>query len=82
MTTCDAALIGLGQYGTGIFENLDLGKMFDDDQMNMLADCKLSKHHEQTLSYFLTGDEIFPLKKWLLQTYPGKYASVEERIYN
>ena len=42
----------------------------------------MSDHHEQTLSYFLLEDEIFPLKKWLMRTYPGKYASEEERIYN
>ena len=60
----------------------DMGKIFDDDQLNVPADCKLSEQHEQVLPYFLLGDEIFPLKKWLMRPYPGKNASREERICN
>ena len=30
----------------------------------------------------LVGDDIFPLKPWLMKPYPGKNLTVEERIYN
>ena len=46
--------------------------MSDDDQLNVPADCKLFEHHEQILRYFLLGDKIFPLKKWLMQPYPRR----------
>ena len=35
------------------------------------------------LPYFLVGDEIFPLKTWLMRPYPGTDLSCEEKkIYN
>ena len=67
---------------SGILTNSDMGKMFDDDQLNVPADCKLSEHHEQILPYFWLEEEFFPLKKWLKRLYPGKNASEEESIYN
>ena len=48
----------------------------------MPGDCKLSKHHEQILLYFLLGDKIFYLKKWLMRPHSGKNAIEKERIYN
>ena len=33
------------------------------------------------LPYFLVGDEIFPLKTWLVRPYPGKLTE-EQRIFN
>lgn len=59
-----------------------MGKMFDYDQLNRPADCKSFEHHEEVLHHFLLGDEIFPLKKWLMRPYPGKNGSEEERICN
>ena len=37
---------------------------------------------DRTAPYFLLGDEIFPLKKWLMRQYPGLNADEEERVYN
>ena len=35
------------------------------------------------LPFFLVGDEIFPLKKWLMRPYPGTDLACEEnKIYN
>ena len=75
-------LFYLRQYGfnndNGILANSEMGKMFKEDQLNVPPDCKLSEDDEHSLPYFLLGDEIFPLKKWLMRSYPGKNASEEE----
>ena len=34
------------------------------------------------IPYFLVGDEIFPLKPWLLRPYPGRLLQLLEMIYN
>ena len=56
--------------------------MFEEDQLNVPLDCKLSEDDEHSLPYFLVGDEIFPLKEWLMRPYPGGNASEEEQICN
>ena len=60
-------LFYLGQYGSnndsGILANSAMGKIFEEDQLNVPPDCKLSEDDEHSLPYFLLGDEIFPLKK-------------------
>uniref|UniRef100_A0A1X7TMB6 DDE Tnp4 domain-containing protein n=1 Tax=Amphimedon queenslandica TaxID=400682 RepID=A0A1X7TMB6_AMPQE len=35
-----------------------------------------------TLPYTLVGDDIFPLKTWLMKPYPGKSLTLHKRIYN
>ena len=35
----------------------------------------------RTVPYFLLGDEIFPLKKWLMCPYPDLNADQEEHVY-
>ena len=74
MALCDAnycfTLFDLGQSGSnndsGILANLEMGKMFEEHQLNVPPDCKLSEDDKHSLPYFLLGDEIFPLKKWLM----------------
>ena len=74
MDICDAnywfTIIDLGQYGSnnnsGILANLEMGKMFDYDHLNLPANYRLSEHNEQILPFFLLGDKIFPLKKWFM----------------
>ena len=34
------------------------------------------------LPYTLFGDDIFPLKTWLMKPYPGKILTVPQQIYN
>ena len=90
LVICDASycftLFDLGQYGSnndsGVLANSQMGQMFEDDAMNVPADKELSESNQQHLPYFLLGDEIFPLKTWLLRPYPGQNASEEQRIYN
>ena len=59
-----------------------MGEMFDDDQMYVPNARKIKESSKDSTPYFLLGDEIFPLKKWLMRPYPGKNATEEERIYN
>ena len=90
LAICDArycfSLFDLGQYGSnndsGILKNSQMGNMFEDDLLNVPPDSKLHKDDTKTCPYFLLGDEIFPLKKWLMRPFPGKSATEEERIYN
>ena len=66
-------LYDLGQYGSnndsGIFANPEMSKMFEENQLNDPPDCILSEDDEHSLPYFLLGDEVSPLKKWLMQPY-------------
>ena len=59
-----------------------MGQMFEDDLLHVPPDTKLQKDDLHDCPYFLLGDEIFPLKKWLMQPFPGKTADEEEQIYN
>ena len=90
MAVCDAnycfTLIDLGQYGSnndsGVLSSSFMGEMFDQNSMNLPALSKIHPSSEEKLPYFLLGDEIFPLKNWLMRPFPGAGASEEERIYN
>ena len=90
MAVCDAnycfTLVDIGQYGSnndsGILASSLMGEMFDDGEMNLPQPSKLHPSSDHELPYFLLGDEIFPLKDWLIRPYPGAGASEEERIYN
>ena len=88
MALCDSKLcfilFDLGQYGSvndsGILANSEMGKMFEEDQLNVPSDWKLSEDDEHSLLYFLLGDDVFPSKRWLMRPYRGKNASEEEQI--
>ena len=40
------------------------------------------EHAGYELRYYVVGDDIFPLKPWLLKPYPGKNISEEQAIFN
>ncbi|XP_066914218.1 putative nuclease HARBI1 [Clytia hemisphaerica] len=90
MAVCDAnycfTLVDLGQYGSnndsGVLSSSLMGEMFDGAEMNLPDPSKIHPSSEENVPYFLLGDEIFPLKSWLMRPYPGAGASEEERIYN
>lgn len=77
-------LFDLGQYGSnnnsGVLINSEMGKRFDENLLCVLEDRKLTESHENSLLYFILGDEIFPLKIWLMRPYLGRNASEEEKI--
>ena len=90
MAVCDAnysfTMIDLRQYGSnndsGILASSVLGEMFDNAEMNLPAPSKIYQSSDQDLLYYLLGDEISPLKDWLMRPFLGKGVTEEEKIYN
>ena len=88
LAVCDArysfTMVDVGQYGSnndsGVMLNSEMGQRFDEDSLSIPPAEKLPGCDVE-LSYYLVGDEIFPLKTWLMRPYPGK-LSEEQRIYN
>lgn len=50
--------------------------------MDLPLSSKIIESNDFNFPYFLLGDEIFPLKQWLMRPFPGKNATEEERVYN
>ena len=55
---------------SGIFLNSEMGDLFRQGNLNIPPRIKNSGS-DYELSYFLVGDEIFPLQDWLIQPYAG-----------
>ena len=90
LACCDAkycfTLFDIGQYGSnndsGVLLNSDMGKRFAANLMNLPEPDTLPGCAYDPLPYFLVGDEIFPLKEWLMRPYPGSGLTLERSIYN
>ena len=71
-------LFNLGQYGSNndseVLANSQMGQIFEDELLHVPLDTKLQKDDLHDCPYFLLGDEIFPLKKWLMRPFPGQTA--------
>ena len=88
MAICDAkycfTMVDIGSYGrdndASIFSECQIGDFFEKGLFN-LPECRVISSSFQ-LPSVLVGDDIFPLKPWLMKPYPGKNLTVEERIYN
>ena len=50
-------------------------------KMNVPNAKSLLEYAEDNLPFFLVGDEIFPLKTWLMRQYPGN-LSLGQKIFN
>ena len=48
------------------------GKAFEQHLFNYPAAKRIPGCRLDKVPYFLVGDEIFPLKDWLMRPYPGK----------
>ena len=59
-----------------------MGKKFELNDINLSSATSLDGCNFDPLPYFLVGDEIFPLKTYLLRPYPGSSLTEEETIYN
>ena len=89
LAICDAkytfTLIDIGSYGSnndcGILTKSLIGKKFDDIKMNLPSAEDLAGFSRNPLNYFLVGDEIFPLKAWLLRPYPGNLTD-SQKVFN
>ena len=70
LAICDpnycCTLFDLGQFGSnndsGVLANSQMGEMFGDELPHVPEDRKLNDSDNESLPYFLLGDEIFPLK--------------------
>ena len=90
LAVCDAnycfTLFDVGAYGSnndsGILANSEMGERLENKTFNLPEYEDLDGCSYKPLPYFLVGDEIFPLKPWLLRPYPGKNLPEKERIYN
>ena len=88
LAICDAkynfTLVDMGQYGSnndsGVLAQSEIGYAFERNTLN-LPPSEVVTDTQLDIPYFLVGDEIFPLKQWLMRPYPGK-LSEPERIYN
>jgi len=90
LAICDArynfTVVDVGEYGSnndcGVLLNSKMGKKFDKDRFNV-PDPERIPDFNDTLPYFLVGDEIFPLKQWLMRPFAGKQLTDENRkIFN
>ena len=90
LALCDAnycfTLVDIGQYGSnndsGVLSQSEMGKKFELEEMNLPSPSHQPGCSFDPLPYFIVGDEIFPLKKWLMRPYPGKSITEEQSIYN
>ena len=86
---CDAkycfSFIDIGAYGgtndASVLSNSAFGQAFDENPTNLNLS-RPTLHGNKTLPYVLLGDDIFPLKPWLMKPYPGKNIDESQRLYN
>ena len=89
LTACDArycfTLVDIGQYGSnndsGVLAKSSLWKGFENNSLHVPQPKTLTGCAYEPLPYFLVGDEIFPLKTWMMQPYPGT-LSEQQRVFN
>ncbi|XP_071636696.1 uncharacterized protein [Temnothorax longispinosus] len=89
MAICDAnyiiRFVDIGAYGRrsdgGVFKESAMGKAFEEGRMNIPQPAALGEGGP-ILTYCLVGDEVFPLKPYLLRPYPGRGLTPEQEMYN
>ena len=89
LSICDAnycfTLVDIGQYGSnndsGLLANSIIGKNFAEKRMGLPEGRHVPGCSYNPLPYYLVGDEIFPLKTWLIKPYPGKLDE-KQSIFN
>ena len=86
LAVCDARynfmLFDVGQYGSGndsgVLNEAEFGNAFDKHLFNYPAPEKIPGCPLENMPFFLVGDEIFPLKDWLMRPFPGKKGGLDE----
>ena len=90
MAICDAnycfTMFDVGQFGSnndsGVLANSTMGVAFESERLKVPKG-RVIDQETGILPYFLVGDEVFPLKTWLMRPCPGTDLSCEEKkIYN
>ena len=90
MAVCDTnyrfILFDFGQYGSnndnGVLQKSIMGKKLENNDLNIPPATHYSGCNYDPLSYFLVGDEIFPLKTYIMRPYPGSGLTKPEAVYN
>ena len=89
LAACDAnyyfTLVDIGCYGStngaSILSGSVFGKAFEDFPTNFNIHAP-SKIGERKLPYVLLGDDILPLKPWLMKPYPSENLQECQDVYN
>ena len=89
LAVCDVkynfTLVDVGQYGSNydsaVLAQSKISSGFENNTLN-LPESEVLPGRNLDILYFLVGDEIFPLKPWLLRPYPGRLLQLLEMIYN
>ena len=87
MAICDAKYrflwVDIGSYGrdndTAVFSRSDISEMMHTGDAKLPAAERVDGYF---LPYYLVGDEIFPLRQWLMKPYPGKQLDITQQIFN
>ena len=59
-----------------------MGRKFEQNHFN-IPPPKILDGRDETVRFFLVGDEIFPLKEWLMHPFAGKQLTNEMRkVFN
>ena len=66
----------------GVLASSIMGKLFEDNSLNLPEGKPLNETEAKNTPFYLLGDEIFPLKTWLMRPFPGQNADEEQRVYN
>jgi len=74
-------MFDVGEYGSnndcGILNNSAMEKNFESNSLDLPQPDHLQGCEFSPLPYYLLGDEIFPMKDWLIRPYPGKSMNEE-----
>ena len=89
LAICDAkycfTFADIGSFGStngaSVLSNSVFGQAFEQHptELNLPSP---SLHGDKDLPYVIVGDDIFPLKPWLMKPYPGKNLDQCQKIYN
>lgn len=66
----------------GVLLRSEMNRKFENGSLNLPEPARLEGCRYDPLPYFMVGDEIFPLKTWLMRPFPGKDIQEEESVYN
>jgi hypothetical protein len=76
-------MVDIGGYGkdndAAIFGESQFGQAFAQGKMPIP---NATTRGGFTMPYVIVGDNIFPLKSWLIKPYPGSPLSIEQRVFN
>lgn len=87
MAMCDAQYrfiyVDIGHYGkdndASIFGQSQMFSLMENGDLTVPSPKLLG---EQQVPHYIVGDEIFPLKPWLMKPYGGKNLSEHQHIFN